>query len=364
MRKNVLLFAALLLALVTACEDKSKNQPPVPRPPPEPVTQQAAPAKKTYDPAQLAQFAPLPAKLELPDNPLTDDKVALGRQLFFDARLSKGQDVSCNSCHDVTKNGADDKPLSTGTKKTTTHYNAPTVFNAAGGFGQGWDTPATTIEEFLVLHMKQANVFAADDKKLGEMVSSVPAYATAMKKVWPAEKEITPQVISKTISAYVRKLVTPGAWDKFLLGEQDALNADQKTGLAIFLDTNCVTCHAGKYVGATQNQKLGLAKPWPGDAGADPGRYNTSHQDADKGFFKVPSLRNVAKTGPYLHDGSVKDLDEMVKLMAHHQVGKELSSEDAKSIVTFLGALSGDPPKDLISKPDLPPSGPKTPKPE
>jgi cytochrome c peroxidase len=354
----------LSLAALAACEEK-KNPRPQPLPAPEPATTTAAPMP-TYDPSQLANFAPLPAKLELPDNQLTDDKVALGRMLYFDARLSKGQDVACASCHDPAKGGADDKPLSTGTKGQRTLFNAPTVYNAAGGFTQGWEGRATIIEEYVVPHVGEPQVMGADVKRIVDVASSIPAYAAAFKKVFPGDKGgVTAETFAKAVSAYVRKLVTPGRWDRFLLGEQDALTAEEKAGLGVFMDVGCPTCHAGKYVGASMNQKLGLAKVWPGDAGAHLGRFAFTKQDVDKGVYKVPTLRNVTLTAPYLHDGSVQSLDEMVHLMSRHQLGKELDDAKAKFLLAFLAALGGDPPpKDLISKPDLPAAGAKTPKPE
>jgi cytochrome c peroxidase len=327
------------------------------------ATAPEAPKGRPFDPAQLAVFAPLPEKIERPDNLLTDDKVALGRQLYFDARLSKGQDVSCNTCHDVTKSGGDDLAVPAGTKKAKGTRNAPTIFNAAGNFAQGWDGRGPLVEDFIAPHAADANVMGADEKRLVDTAASIPAYAAAFKKAFPDEKgAITAETLSKAIAAYSRKLLTPARWDKFLAGDQAALTDDEKAGLGAFMDANCTTCHAGKYVGAAQNQKLGVAKAWP--TSADVGRFAVTKQEVDRFVFKVPTLRNVTKTGPYLHDGTIASLDELVKLMERHQVGKELTDPQAKAIVTFLGALAGDPPKDLVKKPDLPPSGPKTPKPE
>jgi cytochrome c peroxidase len=356
--------AVALVAAASGCHDKRAGEDAQPSAQPAETTA-ATTGAPPFDSSQLALFAPLPAKLELPENPLTDDKVALGRQLYFDKRLSRGQDVSCNSCHDVSKNGADRGAHSTGTHGRVTEYNTPTVFNAAGGFGQGWDTRATMVEDFVVPHMLQPSVMGMpDEKHVVDVVASIPAYAAAFKRVYPSEKAITAEQVAKTLGAYTRKLVTPAPWDRFLLGDDSALTRAQRAGLGVFLDAGCSGCHAGKYMGASQNQKLGLAKPWPGDAGADLGRYVVTKQEIDKGVFKVPSLRNVTKTAPYLHDGSVASLEQISELMSRHQLGRELDAARAAKIVTFLGALSGEPPRDLISKPSLPPSGPKTPKPE
>ncbi|HSO36272.1 MAG TPA: cytochrome c peroxidase [Labilithrix sp.] len=361
--------ALLLLSIAAAACDKKPDAPPVPATatPPAPGTAPTpaaeAPKGRPFDPAQLAVFAALPEKIERPDNLLTDDKVALGRQLYFDARLSRGHDVSCNSCHDVTRSGAGDTPVPDGTKKAKGTRNAPTIFNAAGNFAQGWDGRGPLVEDFIGPHAAEASVMNADEKRLVDTVGSMPAYVAAFKKAFPDDQgAVTGASIAKALAAYSRKLLTPGRWDKFLGGDQGALTDDEKIGLGAFMDAGCTACHAGKYVGGAQNQKLGVAKPWP--ATADVGRFGVTKQEVDRFVFKVPTLRNVTKTGPYLHDGSVASLDELVKLMARHQMGKDLTDAQTRSIVAYLGALGGEAPKELVKKPDLPPAGPKTPKPE
>lgn len=284
----------VLALLLIACEDKKG---PTSSPIPLPSETASAPSKPPFDRNLLVQFQPLPTKMELPDNTFTDEKIQTGRAVFFE---------KCNSCHDVTKNGAGGQ---------VDRWNAPTVFNAAGQFSEGWIGRWQTLEDALVPHGK------------------VDAAKT------------------KAAAVYVRKLLTPSRWDKFLAGDEKALTLEEQRGLGTFLEEGCVTCHAGKLLGGTQYQKLGLATPWPGPAGEDPGRFELTKADPDKHAFKVPSLRNVAKTGPWLHDGSQPTLENTVKLMARHQVGKEISDEKVKSIVAFLGTLSGEPPVDLVKKP-------------
>ena len=363
---------AVVVVLVAACDDKRSNAPPAPPPPSlpaaAPTATPAAPGRP-FDLGQLAVFAALPARIERPDNLLTPEKVALGKMLWFDARLSRGQDVSCNTCHDVTKWGADGdaSPVSTGTKKQKGTRNAPTVFNAAGNFAQGWDARATLVEDLVIPHAADPTTMGSDAKQLVDTVTSVPAYAAAFKKAFPDANggPVTPETVAMAIGAYARKLLTPSRWDKFLAGDETALTAEEMAGVGAFMDASCTTCHAGKYVGGAQTQKLGVAKPWPSAPnGADTGRFEVTKQDVDRGVFKVPTLRNVTKTGPYLHDGSVASLEELTKMMGRYQVGKELTDGQVKAIVTFLGALTGEVPKDLVQKPDLPPSGPKTPKAE
>jgi cytochrome c peroxidase len=364
------LFVVLLLApaLLAAC-DKRPDAQPTPHASAQPsgsgatAGEPGTPKVRSFDRGQLAVFAPLPPSIERPDNLLTPEKVTLGKMLWFDTRLSKAQDVSCNSCHDVTKAGADDAALSTGTKRQKGTRNAPTIFNAAAQFAQGWDARVPLFEELVAPHAAEASVMATDEKRLVDTVASIPAYASAFKKSFPDAKGlITAETVSMAVGAYARKLLTPGRWDTFLAGDQSALTDDEKAGLGAFMTASCTTCHAGRYVGGTQSQKLGVAKPWP--LSTDLGRFGVTKEEVDRFVFKVPSLRNVTKTGPWLHDGSSTSLEELAKLMSRHQVGKELTDGQAKSIVTFLGALGGDPPRDLVTKPELPVSGPKTPKPE
>jgi cytochrome c peroxidase len=351
----------LMIPAVPACEKRSDAPAPVPNPSAsgDPTT----PKTRTFDPGQLAVFAPLPSTIERPDNALAPDKVELGKMLWFDTRLSGGQDVSCNSCHDVTKGGADVVARSIGTKKLPTPRNAPTIFNAAAESAQGWDARAALLEELVVPHAAEPSAMGVDEKRLVATVTSIPAYAAALKKSFPdAKGAVTGEMVSMAIGAYARKLLTPGRWDKFLEGDPSALTDDEKAGLGAFMDASCTTCHAGRYVGGTQTQKLGVASPWV-PAPTDVGRFGVTRQEVDRFVFKVPTLRNVTKTGPYLHDGSATSLADLTKLMARHQLGKELTDGQARSIVTFLGALDGEPPKDLITRPELPASGPKTPKP-
>jgi cytochrome c peroxidase len=164
------------------------------------------------------------------------------------------------------------------------------------------------------------------------------------------------------IGAFERKLVTSARWDKFLGGDQAALTDTEKAGLNTFLDAGCQSCHSGAYLGGSLFQKLGAVKPWTEDQ--DLGRFDVTKQDADKQVFKVPSLRNIEKTAPYFHDGSVKTLEEAVANMADYQLGRSLAPKDVTSIIAFLKTLTGDLPTEYIKEPVLPKSTAKTPKPE
>ena len=156
--------------------------------------------------------------------------------------------------------------------------------------------------------------------------------------------------LGKAIGAFERGLVTPSRWDAYLAGEEDALTPEEKDGLAAVLDAGCQACHAGAYLGGSMLQKLGTVEPWPSQA--DPGRFAVTGEEADRMMFKVPSLRNVAETGPYFHDGSVSTLWEAVQLMDMHQLGRALTDDQIRSIVVYLEALTGEIPADYIAPPE------------
>jgi cytochrome c peroxidase len=319
----------------------------------------------TVDPSRLQAFKVLPAVMDSAANPITDEKVNLGRMLYYDARLSKGQDVSCNTCHALTKYGVDDESesVSTGHKGQKGTRNSPTVYNAAGHFVQFWDGRAATIEEQAGGPMLNPVEMAMPDAKhVVAVLKSMPEYVAAFGKAFPGSKDpVTYDNAGRAIGAFERKLVTAARWDKFLAGDQAALNDAEKAGLNKFLDTGCQMCHSGAYMGGSMFQKLGAVQPWPQTA--DQGRFGVTKQDADKMVFKVPSLRNIEKTAPYYHDGSVKTLDDAVAKMAQYQLGKPLGKEDVDSVVTFLKTLTGELPAAYIKQPELPKSTPKTPPP-
>jgi cytochrome c peroxidase len=313
------------------------------------------------DPVRLAAFQPLPAEMVSTDHPITEPKVTLGRMLYFEKRLSKGQDLSCNSCHGLDTYGADGKVVSPGHKQQNGTRNSPTVYNAALHFAQFWDGREPTVEAQFKGPLTNPVEMASDEKRVLAVLNSMPEYVDSFKKAFPDDKDAVTFVnVGKAIGAFERKLVTPGRWDKFLGGDKTALTDPEKIGLNAFLDTGCLACHSGPALGGTMFQKAGLIAPWPNQK--DQGRFDLTKKDDDKMMFKTPSLRNVAKTAPYFHDGSVASLEEAVKIMAKLQLGRDLPADQAKSITTFLEALTGDLPTELIKEPTLPASTKKTPK--
>ncbi len=315
------------------------------------------------DTAKLQVFKVLPAVMESAGNPVTEEKVVLGRMLYYEPRLSKGQDISCNTCHLLNKYGVDEGPVSTGHKGQKGNRNSPTVYNAAGHFVQFWDGRAATIEEQAkgpVLN--PVEMALPTEKQALAVLKSMPEYVGMFKKAFPDDKDpVTYDNMAKAIGAFERKLVTVSRWDKFLAGDHAALTDQEKAGLNTFLDSGCQTCHSGIYLGGSMFQKLGLVKPWT--EGNDQGRFAVTKSESDKMMFKVPSLRNIEKTGPYYHDGSVTTLEDAVAKMGSYQLGKELNAEQTASIMAFLKVLTGELPADYIKEPVLPKSTAKTPKP-
>ena len=344
--------AALLMA---SCSDKTKPENSVKEP-----AQSNEPAVVISE-AHLGLLKPLPSSMESESNPLTDEKIALGRMLYFDKRFSKNHDISCNSCHNLNTFGVDNQQFSTGHKKQLGGRNSPSVYNAALHLTQFWDGRAADVEEQAkgpVLN--PVEMAMPDDTTVLKVINSIPEYVAAFKKAFPEESPVNYDNFGKAIGAFERKLVTPSKFDKFIAGDSSALSNAEKKGLNKFIEVGCFSCHNGPAFGGNMYQKLGLVKAWPDLK--DVGRSEITKNDAEKYFFKVPSLRNIEKTGPYLHDGSVKDLSEMVAKMAEFQLAKNLTDEEVSSIVTFLKALTGTPDAEYIKEPKLPASTSNTPK--
>lgn len=292
----------------------------------------------TFTDAELAVFRSEPKAPG--DNPVTPEKVALGRKLYHDSSLSKGGDISCASCHDLNKFGQDGRKTSLGTGGAVGPRNAPTTLNAFLHFKQFWDGRADTVEDQAigpVLNPKEHGI--RDEAELVAKLKQDPETVAAFARAFPGEDDpVTAANFQKAVGAFERTLRTRSRFDEFLDGRSDALTPAEKRGLRTFLDTGCTTCHNGRLLGGRMFQKLGLVTPYEGK---DLGRYEVTKNDADRHVFKVPSLLNVAETAPYFHDGSIPTLEEAVRTMARLQLGKNLTNEQVSSIVTFLKALTG-----------------------
>lgn len=291
--------------------------------------------------AYRAIFSPLPSVVESQDNPVTKEKIELGKKLYNDTQFSLEENISCNSCHDLNNYGVDGEATSPGDKQQRGNRNSPTVYNAAIHLAQFWDGRAANVEEQAlgpVLNPVEMAMPNAEEviKKIREDSQYPKLFASA----FPEEKDpITFNNFGKAIGAFERTLLTPSRFDLFLKGDDNALTEDERKGLKVFVNTGCIACHSGVGVGGNLYQKLGLVKPYETK---DLGRFEATKNDADKFFFKVPSLRNIDKTGPYFHDGSIKTLEEAISIMAEHQLGKKLSKEEVQDIKVFLQSLTGE----------------------
>ncbi len=353
-------FSLLAGAVVAACD--KDERPAETKPLATTSMQLAAPAFEIGE-EQLTMYQPLPMAMLSEKNPLTDEKIALGRQLYYDTRLSKNHDISCNTCHDLAKFGVDHKPVSPGHKAQNGTRNSPTAYNAAGHFAQFWDGRAATVEEQATLPiLNPVEMAMPDATAVVTLVRSIPGYVESFKEAFPdAPEPVTIETIGQAIGAFERRLVTPARWDRYLQGDKGVLTDDEKKGFLAYVEAGCGTCHSGRYLGGTMFQRLGAVKQWPADK--DQGRFEVTKNEAEKMMFKVPSLRNIEKTAPYFHDGSEPSLENAIKLMGTHQLGKDLDEDQVTLIARFLATLTGEIPAEYIKQPELPPSGKTTPKP-
>jgi len=310
-----------------------------------------------------ALFGTLPERAENPANPTTDAKVQLGRMLYYEPRLSKNQEISCNSCHQLDRFGVDGEPTSPGHKGQRGDRNSPTSLNAALHIAQFWDGRAPDVEaQAKGPILNPVEMAMPSEAAVIAVLSSIPGYAPPFEAAFPGEPDpITYDNLALAVGVFERGLLTPAPLDRFIAGDANALSAEQQGGLERFIDTGCVTCHVGPALGGGMYQKLGLVEPYETE---DPGRFQVTGNEADRGVFKVPSLRNITETGPYFHDGSIVALPDAVRLMARHQLGKELDDESVNEIVVFLGALTGTVDASYVAPPELPESGPDTPAPD
>lgn len=322
----------------------------------------APPKQEGIDPAALRERAKkvlgvLPAEFTNPANELSDAKIDLGRKLYYDGRLSLGGELSCNSCHLLDQFGADGEATSPGHQGQRGVRNSPTVYNAGGHLAQFWDGRAADLEaQAQGPVLNPIEMAMPDEATVVERLKQVPGYVEGFATAFPGEEDsLTYANMAKAIAAFERRLVTPGPFDAWLNGDDKALSDHALAGLQLFLDTDCQSCHNGFNLGGSMYQKLGTEKPWGGLK--DNGRFDATGDERDRFFFKVPTLRNVAKTGPYLHDGSISSLEQMVGKMVEHQTKRAgpFTADEMSNMLAFLDALTGEIPTDYIAKPELPP---------
>ena len=310
-------------------------------------------------------FKPLPSAMPAPaDNPTTPEKVALGKMLFFEPRLSKSDGISCSTCHNLATGGVDNLPTSLGHMGQLGGRNAPTVLNAGLEIAQFWDGRAPSLEEQAKGPPLNPVEMALPSREVAiERLRSMPEYVERFKKAFPNDKEpLTYDNIARAIAAFERTLLTPSRFDAFLKGDAAVLSANEQQGLQLVIGKGCITCHNGVGAGGGMYQKFGLFGKYEGKE--DPGRFNVTKDEKDRGVFKVPMWRNVTRTAPYFTDGGVWDLKEAIRIMGKLQLNKQLTDEEVDRIADFLHSLEGALPKEAMLLPVLPASTPATPKPD
>lgn len=274
------------------------------------------------------------------------EKVNLGRLLFNDKRLSGDNSVSCASCHDINKGGVDQLPVSKGVGGAQGFINTPTVLNSSLNFRQFWDGRAASLEEQIdgPIHMKHE--MNSDWPSILAKLQQDQTYLDQFNKIY--NNGIQADNIKDAISEYERSLITPSRFDRYLLGQKDAINENEIKGYELFKRYGCVACHQGVNVGGNMYQLFGVMGDYFKDRGnitpADLGHFNISKDERDRHKFKVPSLRNIALTPPYFHDGSAKTLRDAVRIMAKYQLGRAMPEKDEDLIIQFLQSLSGEFP--------------------
>lgn len=315
----------------------------------------AAPRTNSISPRLLRRFRPLRDTSESTDDPSSNAKIELGRRLFFDRRLSQRRKTSCNSCHDLANYGVDGDATSTGDRGERGRRNAPSVYHAAAHFAQFWDGRAPTVEEQVKGPILEPLEMAmSSQERVMLRLAAIPEYRSAFAAAFPGDRSpVSFANLGRAIGAFERKLVTPSRWDRYLSGDRRALSAREIEGLRVFTNVGCMVCHTGELLGGTSYQRVGDVEPWPNQN--DQGRFEVTGDPADRMMFKVPSLRNVAKTAPYFHDASANTLDEAVRMMGRHQLGLDLLPSEVHTIVAWLQSLTGELPYQYIEAPELPP---------
>ncbi len=332
------LFIFILLAgLIIACKEEKKEE---------------ARALTQLQIKAQAFFGQLPEYAENPENPITEEKVLLGKTLYFDPILSKNKTQSCNTCHDLNNYGVDNDRFSEGDKEGTLGgRNSPTTLNAALHIAQFWDGREPDVEAQAggpILNPVEMGL--SGEQEAVDRLKGVDQYKKLFADAFPEDEDpITWTNLTRAIAAFERKLITPARFDDYLKGNDDAINDMEKKGLQIFIDRGCIACHSGIALGGGTFQKFGVYGDYwdyTKSEKVDAGKFDVTKKEGDKNFFKVPSLRNITKTFPYFHDGSVADLRESTRIMGKIQLNKELSEEDLDALMAFYETLTGEVPEE------------------
>ncbi len=282
-------------------------------------------------------ITPIPKKV----TDIDPQKALLGKQLFFDTVLSSDNTVACISCHIIDNGGDDNCKVSQGVNSHLSRRNTPTVLNSRFNFVQFWDGRAKSLYEQVKMTITDKNIMGSDFKILVKKLKN-SSYNRKFKNIY--KNGVSKESIVDAIVEYEKSLITPNSpFDKFLRGDKNAISDSAKEGYLLFKAKGCIACHNGVNIGGNMYAKFGTLEGMDDD---DLGRYEVTKDKADKYLFKVPTLRNIALTSPYMHNGKYKTLKEVVKFMAHYQIGKIISDEEIDKIVSFLETLTGELPNE------------------
>ncbi len=294
---------------------------------------------KEFNPVK-EPIQPIPTEINLDQR-----KVKLGEKLFQDVRLSSDHKISCLSCHRFSQGGADRRSYSVGVNGSLTEVNTPTVFNARFNHWLNWNGKFEDLTDHLQHLLMTAKIFEVRWETLLPELQKIPEYRQAFTAIYP--DGLTRTTLIDAIATYEKSLNTPNSrFDQFLRGNQHALTAAEQQGYQLFKAYGCISCHQGVNVGGNMFQRFGVIGDYFADRGqimpADLGRFNVTHNPADRFVFRVPSLRNVAVTAPYFHDGSAPTLEKAIAVMVKYQLGRSLPQEQMNKIAQFLRTLTGD----------------------
>lgn len=289
----------------------------------------------SIEPLALEPIQPMPLVQQFDPN-----KVLAGERLFRDVRISHDNTISCNSCHHLDAAGDDGLKQSMRMDKNMTTLNTPSIFNVALNFRLFWTGRVKTLEE----QIESPRDTQTDWDEVLSKLRNDSSYRQIFLKAYPNEG-MTVATLKNAIVVFERSLLTPARIDRYLLGDTNALTTREKAGYRLFKSYGCSACHQGVNIGGNMYQKIGIMTDFFADrkiTEADMGRYSITHNPADKHVFRVPSLRNVAVTPPYFHDGSVKTLTQAINEMAEHQLGRAIPTADVQLIEEFLHSLTGE----------------------
>ncbi len=307
-------------------------------------------------------FAPLTsAQFVSTANPSSEEKVELGRMLFHDPNLSRKKTISCNSCHQLDNFGVDGEALSLGDEGKRGLRNSPTVINAGAQFAQFLDGRSRDLEDQAgkpILDALEHNI--PNEQFLVDRLAAIPEYERRFAEAFPDEPvPVSFENVGKALGAFQRTLIARSRFDQFLDGEHDALTAQEKVGLKTFIQVGCVACHSGPLLGGTMLHRfplLGQTSDYLKD-GSDPGKARDlpeSEQADAQNIWKVSPLRNITRTAPYMHNGEIADLAEVVRMMGKAQLNKEFSEDELQALLAFMQSLEGDLDADQKRVPELP----------